>query len=191
MTSPFLLGLTGPAGAGKSVAASYLEERWAFVALAFADPLRDMIGTLLSHVDVDGAWMVERSLKELPVNVIGASYRTLAQTLGTEWGRRCVHEDLWLRIAEYRVNQALHHGDHVVLTDVRFPNEAAWLRAAGGTLVRIEREGIEPVRAHESEQHHATLQADHVLPNHSSLAALEHRLDALVDALRNPKADPA
>ena len=184
--APMLIGLTGAAGSGKNVAASYLEERYAFVPLAFADPLRDMLGALLPHVDLDSAWMVERALKEQPVHVIGTSYRALAQTLGTEWGRGCVHPDLWLRIAEYRANQALGGGDHVVLTDVRFPNEAAWLRAAGGTLVRIERDSAPPVRAHESEQHHRALRADHVLLNHSSLAALEHRIDALMEALRYP-----
>jgi hypothetical protein len=138
-TAPLLIGLTGRAGAGKDTVACYLEAQYAFAPIGFADPIRDMLGVLLQHVDVDGAWLCERELKELPAPVLGLSYRHLAQTLGTEWGRT-LHADLWLRIAEFRVNQRLDGGDNVVLCDVRFPNEAAWLRAAGGQLVRVERE---------------------------------------------------
>lgn len=182
-TPPLLLGLTGRAGAGKDTVAAYLEAQYAFAPIGFADPIRDMLGVLLQHVEVDGAWLCERDLKELPAPVLGLSYRALAQTLGTEWGRS-LRADLWLRIGEYRTNQRLDAGDNVVLCDVRFPNEAAWLKAAGGVLVRVERDSVADVRAHESEQHTSALEADHVIENNSSLGALEHRIDALMDRLR-------
>lgn len=180
---PLLLGFTGPAGAGKDTAAAYLEEQYAFQTVALADPLRDMLGALLQHVDVDGAWMVERALKELPVNVLGLSYRHLAQTLGTEWGR-ALRPDLWLRIAEYRVHRILEGGDNAVITDVRFPNEAAWLAAAGGRLVRLTREQVPTVRAHESEAHHAQLPVWREIRNDSTKAHLFDQLDTVVEAMR-------
>lgn len=185
-TQPLILGLTGPAGAGKDTAAAYLEDQYAFVAVAIAEPVRDMVGTLLRFVDVDGAWCIERSLKELPVNVIGRSYRELAQTLGTEWGRG-LHAELWLRIAEYRVNRVLDMGANVVITDVRFPNEAQWLERAGGRLVRLLRDpaALPTVRAHESEHHTAQLPVWRTLHNTSTRAHLHDQLDVMVEQLRS------
>jgi hypothetical protein len=94
---PLLIGLTGRAGAGKSTVASILSDQFAFFELAFADPIQNMVGTLFAEGGIDGAWMVERALKEKPT-VLGFSYRHLAQSLGTEWGRGLA-PDFWLRIA--------------------------------------------------------------------------------------------
>lgn len=184
-TRPLLIGLTGPAGAGKDTVAAYLEANYAFAAIALADPIGDMLGALLQHVDVDGAWMVERALKEERLPIIGKSYRELAQTLGTEWGRQ-LDPELWLRIAEYRINQRLAAGDNVVLTDVRFPNEAAWLARAGGHLVRLVREplALPAVRTHESEQHHAHLEAGFQIRNTSTQSWLYDQIDELMGTLR-------
>lgn len=186
-TPPLLIGLTGRAGTGKDTVAAYLEDQYAFTVLAFADPLRDMLGALLQHVDVDGAWMVERALKEQPVHVIGASYRALAQTLGTEWGRNTVHPDLWLRIAEYRANQALGMGSNVVITDVRFPNEAAWLRRAGGTLLRLRRD-VAAIRPHESERHIDHLAVDDDIDNNNSKGTTFDQVDRVLERLRKEHA---
>lgn len=175
-----LIGLTAAAGSGKDTVAGYLEARHGFLPVALAEPLLDMLGELLRHAEVDGAWMVERSLKEQPMPGLGVSYRHLAQTLGTEWGRKLVAQGLWTGIATRKVQQALRCGDPVVVTDIRFPDEAHWLRALGGRLVRVERGAAPLVRAHESEAHHATLAADFTLANDSSLGALEHRVDAMV-----------
>lgn len=180
---PLLLGLTAPAGSGKDTVARYLEGRYAFACIGFADPVRDMLGALLEHVDVDGAWLVEHALKELPMPVLGRSYRELMQSLGTEWGRNTLQQGFWLLVAEHKLRQARERGDNLCFTDVRFPNEAAWLRAQGGQLVRVYRHAAPAVRAHESEQHIDALGAEHTLLNDSSLGALEHRIDALMERL--------
>lgn len=184
---PLLLGLTAPAGSGKDTVARYLEDRYAFVCIGFADPVRDMLGALLEHVDGDPAWLTEHALKELPMPVLGRSYRELMQSLGTEWGRNTLQQGFWLLVAEHKLRQARERGDSVCFTDVRFPNEAAWLRAQGGRLVRIYRHAAPAVRTHESEQHTASIAVDHTLLNDSSLGALEHRIDTLMEGLRQPE----
>lgn len=176
---PLLIGLTGRAGAGKDTAAAYLEDQYACHAIGFADPLVDMLGVLCDYVDVDGAWLVERSLKELPMRVLGHSYRELAQTLGTEWGRG-LHSDFWVRIAQHQVQQLWHAGSSVVITDLRFPNEAAWVLQMGGTVVRLVRGDAEPVRAHVSEQHTDALPASHELINNGSIATLQDQIDRMM-----------
>ncbi|WP_119157454.1 hypothetical protein [Caldimonas tepidiphila] len=180
---PLLLGLIGFAGCGKSTAARYLEDQHGFEQLGLADPIRNMLCALLDAAGAGGEWMTERALKELPVPTIGVSYRHLAQTLGTEWGR-AISPDFWLRIGTGKLLQAKELGIDLVLSDIRFPNEAAWIKAHGGVLVRISRPGLPSVRDHESERHSSTLPADHEIDNRGSMACLRDQLDSLIHELR-------
>jgi Domain of unknown function (DUF4406) len=132
-----IVGLTGYAGSGKDTAAEGLVAMgWARV--AFADPLKE----IARAVGWDGR-------KDDPG-------RRLLQVLGVEV-RRKVAEDAWVQAAA----RAIDAGDgDVVITDVRFANEAAWVRSRGGIVVRITRPGVGPANQHESE-----LLVDEIVPD--------------------------
>lgn len=176
MTVPILIGLTGPAGCGKTTAANYLESEWGAQPVGLADPIMAMLLALFAEADVPDAYAVERALKERCTS-LGYSYRHLAQTLGTEWGRDQLDDGFWRRIAEGKVLDIMRGGDHAVVTDIRFADEAQWLRDLGGVLVRITRAGTLPVREHESEAQWAQIEVDHELANEGSVAALHDLLD--------------
>lgn len=180
MTRRLLIGLTGRAGTGKSTVARILEEECSFREIALTDPIRDMAAALLAVAGIPPGWIEDRALKELPT-ALGVSYRQIAQTLGTQWGRERLLPDLWLRVAALRLEQC--PGDDVVITDVRFPNEAEWLAARGGHLVRVVRD-TRPVRPHESESHTDTLPVITELLNFGSPATLLDQVIRLVDHLR-------
>ena len=151
---PHLIGLTGRAGSGKDTVREQLVQCHGYTGMALADPIRAMLRALLVASGTGPEWMTDRALKEQPIPAIGASYRHLAQTLGTEWGRS-IAPDLWLRIADgYMRDIQRETFCHMkfVISDVRFPNEAAWVRAQGGEVWHINRPGIEPVREHASER---------------------------------------
>ena len=174
MTQPFLIGLTGLAGSGKDTVRQILEERYGFDGIAFADPIRDMLSALFDTVGVDGHWMTDRERKEKVIPELGASYRTLAQQLGTEWGR-AIDPDLWLKIAGAKVAMCQKYESiGVVISDVRFPNEAAWVRAQGGVIWKIIRPGLEPVRAHTSEELINSLPWDYTIDNRGTIEDLSH-----------------
>lgn len=189
-TRPLLIGLIGRAGAGKSTVSAFLEHAFAFEQVAFADPIFAMVMALFQDCDVTENWAMERVLKEKPVPVLGLSYRRLAQTLGTEWGRQVLGDDLWVRIAAHKVRQALQLDLSVVISDVRFPNEAAWITGMGGVLVRVQRPDVERVHPHESESHIVTLPHHHTLINDGSFVTLEDQVDRLVGELRQARAKP-
>lgn len=182
---PLLIGLTGAAGAGKDTVASWLEHEWAFERMAFAEPLLLMLHQLFAYAGVDGAWAVERALKEKPTT-LGYSYRHLVQTLGTEWGREQIAPDFWVRVAAQRIDSTpLLAASHIVFSDVRFPNEAAWIKSRGGYLARVWRQidHLPAVRPHQSEQHADELETDTELLNLGSIASLQLQVDRMVEAM--------
>ena len=57
------------------------------------------------------------------------------------WGtnvRKASNPSYWIDLLSQEVDRIMTGGDSVVVTDVRFPDEAAYIRNNGGTLVRIE-----------------------------------------------------
>lgn len=187
MRDPLIIGLTGFAGAGKDTVADHLEAQHHFERAAFADTLKDMLAVLLSALGADYAHLTEPRLKAAVMPQVGRSARHLMQTLGTEWGRRLIGRDLWVHALAHQLglgdlprSSPVH--DRIVITDVRFPEEAAWLETVGGILVRVHRPGLEHM-AHESEAHIAHMRPSHVILNDGSLAALADRVDDLMHTL--------
>lgn len=172
MQRPRIVGLTGLAGSGKDTVRAMLEQEHGFTGLAFADPIRLMLGALLHYAGADPDHMTERELKETAMpQLAGLSYRELAQTLGTEWGRS-MRPDLWLRLAQSRLAVLAKDSIEplrVVISDVRFINEAAWIQSMGGEIWRVERPGTQPVRQHASETEMRLIPCDRVLFNHGTM----------------------
>ena len=177
-----LIGLSGLAGSGKDTVRAMLE-REGFVGLAFADPIRSMIRELLIGSGIDDAYLDERELKETIIPELGVSYRHMAQSLGTEWGRN-LQKDFWLRITAAFVVDQMNAGEtHFVISDVRFANEAEWVRSKGGQIWRIHREGLASVRPHVSESGVDSIKPHRTIHNNGSTADLAEAVALAVEGL--------
>lgn len=163
-----LIGLAGPAYCGKDTVGAILKTHFPLKTISFADPIRDALRLpfSLTHEHFYG------SLKEVPLPWVNKSPRQLMQTLGTEWGRGMVHEDLWLILAEQKVEELHASGYHVAITDCRFENEAARIRQAGGVVWHIQRDGTKSVNAHKSEAGVAFAWGDTVIDNNGTIEDL-------------------
>lgn len=182
-----LLGLAGAAGSGKDEAAAYLEAQHGFEVLAFAWPLKEGLVVMLREFGLSLEHFQSRELKEAPLAAIGHSPRMLLQTLGTEWGRELVHRDLWVRIAAARLHRlrAEQHAPAIAFSDVRFPNEQAWIRDQGGDVWAVQRPITRGVRPHTSE-HELDLNAvDRWILNDGTVEVLHERIDRLVERLQS------
>lgn len=125
-----IIGIAGKAGVGKDSLAHALSWRFSLVHTSFAAPLKKMLEVIgLNRKDFDN-----NERKEMHIPAYGTSYRRLLQTLGTEWGRSH-HPDFWVQVA---ARDWLSHNFGAVYSDVRFENEASWIRSLGGSIIHLE-----------------------------------------------------
>jgi hypothetical protein len=199
-----LVALAGKARVGKDTIGQHLCAEYGFQRYYFAKPLKDMLGAL-GFPEIEYQTPEE---KEAEIPELGRSYRHLAQTLGTEWGRYKVHNEIWVKLAE-RAWKALQDdvaytremgADYLVracpgmvITDCRFGNEAGWVRQAGGVVIHVIGNGqfgmSDAARAHESEAGLPFYEGDKLLFNHydrptdETMRALRASVDALINGL--------
>lgn len=129
-----LVGLTGPQGSGKSTVARFLFSAFGWKAVSLADPIRAGLQVMLGMHRHE---FEDRALKDHTIDWHGKSPRQLLQSLGTEWGRHLVSESIWIDIAQREIDFAVRLNREyrgVVVSDIRFANEAEWIRSKGGVL---------------------------------------------------------
>lgn len=128
-----LVGVAGKAASGKDTVAAILKEKYGFKRLAFADELKRVARHLLGLTDED---VTDHEAKERVNPRWGKSPRQLLQGMG-EGIRRYVHEDVWVNF----VLQDVELYPNIVISDLRYPNEAKAIKAQGGFLIRVNRPG--------------------------------------------------
>lgn len=177
MRKPMIIGLTGYKRSGKTTVATLLAER-GWQVESFAAPIRRAVADLLGMTQTQ----LDDSKSDPVAWLDGLTPRALMQTLGTEWGR-ARHPDLWVRallgrisVAELPAGVALQW----VIHDVRFVNEAEFIRGLGGVVVRVDRPALRSYDPHDSEIPLPRRLVDYELPNHGDATALAFELDALL-----------
>ena len=121
-----IIGIAGKSGHGKDTAANLLVTRHGYTRIAYADALRHMLELGLG---IEQRWLTTDKNQVIPW--LGVTGRHLMQTLGTEWGRHLVCEDIWRRALINRIEGLSGVTDRIVISDVRFQNEADWVRSVG------------------------------------------------------------
>ena len=140
-----IIGVTGYKGSGKDTVARYLCENYDFQQVSFAEPMKNVLCYIFG-------WNMSQweslEWKETPNEACyGHTPRHIAQTFGTGWGRDVVHNNLWVDT----LARQLHPDGRYVISDVRFDNEAAAVRALGGAVVRVKVRGRVQADGHASE----------------------------------------
>jgi hypothetical protein len=174
-----LIGLSGYARSGKDTVAELLCLNYGYKRVSFADPMRqalyvlspklDNIVRLSEYVD-DYGWDVAKQNQEV---------RRLLQVFGTEVGRKMFGLDFWIDIAL----KDLSGDTQVVISDVRFPNEADAIAKLGGSVWRINRKNHSAVNGHASEHAMDNYMFSHVIYNDGTLDDLSDEVFMLAKHL--------
>lgn len=144
-----IVGITGYAGSGKDALGKCFVNNHGYTRVAFADAVK------LVALEQYG-WSGRKDEEG----------RALLQEVGSRM--RDEYEHYWVDAA---FAEASKH-QHVVMTDVRYPNELVRLKQLGGVFVRVIRPGVGPVNNHPSETSLDYLPADVTVINDASLDKL-------------------
>lgn len=130
-----LVALSGKASSGKDVVASMLKGK-GFKHRAFATQVKRIAKQMfdLTEEEVNDAILKEE------VNLRwGKTPRAILQQIGVKL--REIHPDIWVQYVFNDFELYDMDKERFVISDMRFPNELAAIRAAGGFCVRIHRPG--------------------------------------------------
>ncbi|QPG06940.1 hypothetical protein IT774_07505 [Salinimonas marina] len=167
MSKPIVIGISGAKQSGKNYGADVIRRLANKMHLftcevAFADPIKQM---LIVGLGMQPSQFETEEAKNTVDPRYGVTPRRLMQTLGTDWGRDMINQNLWLIRAQEQIDTTAV--DIVLVTDVRFDNEAA--------LVRQNERGhiacIHPTIKHMTRDDHAseagisTYGFDYLIPN--------------------------
>jgi len=182
-----LIGITGPARSGKTAVGKILWDEYETNCYGFADPLKAGAMELLGVSDdmVHG----ENYDREQIIPRWGFSVRYFLQMLGTNVMRDFFREDFWI----VRMGLTLDVSDKLreergtgkggtCITDVRFENEATFIRKRGGQVWHITRKttfnsGLDQkAQAHASEDGVMYRLEDRMILNDGTLDELKERV---------------
>ena len=187
LSLPKVIGLHGVAKSGKSTAAAILK-MYGYVEIPLAAPLKRSIAAIF-HIPVES--LEEQGFKESVAPIGGIPWRKYLQGLGAEGFGRALDPEYWIRLNQFSVRKALSdkHVAGVVIPDIRFSNEAEYVRREGGLVLKIERLNGERLRgdlaSHPSEQGIPEHLVDLVIKNIGTIQDLEKKMLSSINFLNN------
>ncbi len=167
-----VIGFAGKARSGKDTAGKYLVDQYQFLRYSFAQPLKDATKIMFHLTDKQ----IEN--KEKPAEPWGRSPRELYQKVGTDIARN-IDVNVWVKGAD--IFKKDNPGRSIVITDVRFSNEAFWIREQGGVVIFLESKtrGIQEHTGHSSENGLSGKDVDLIIENDGTIEALHEKLEAM------------
>ena len=179
-----LIGLTGYAQSGKDTLANILVEEYGYKRVAFADKIRELLFEMDPPVPMpEGKIVGLQNLVEIygwDVAKQNSTVRSMLQNLGV--GARTVFgTDFWVQEAIRPVKDS----KNIVVTDVRFNNEADWIKSFEGSAIwRVKRNGVQAVNSHVSETQMDGYPVDQIFTNNGSIEDLRILLKTRMCALQ-------
>lgn len=142
--------------------------------IPFAYHLKKCASIILDCNEED---LYNESFKESEINWLGITVREFLQKLGTEVGRN-IDSDLWVKAFDNQYHNAIKF-DTFIVPDVRFVNEAEYIKNHNGILLRTNRGSSEDF--HQSEiDLDKYKKFDFILDNNNSLNNLFKEVDKIV-----------
>lgn len=177
-----IFAVVGLKRSGKDTISNYLNTKYKYEKLAFADPLKKMVNDLF-HISTDP------KLKETPDEKWGVSPRQLYQFFGTEIFRKklnelipTVGENFWVMKMEEKIKQLKqkYKKDNIVISDLRFPNEHIMLKRLNVIVIKVVRKDLKYEKdLHESESY--DIDAKYVIENNSTKDQLFLKVDKILE----------
>lgn len=166
-----IIGLSGKKQCGKDTVYDISHEQFhlgTVFKLAFADGVKEEVaqacGVTVQYMEAN---------KDI--------FRRIYQWWGTDFRRNLYGQDYWIKYLANKMRGSEKYYEHLFITDVRFRNEADWIKSQGGKLVRIQRAQDGACDGHQSESDLDNYKEwDYVIENSSSLEHLKIEVEDML-----------
>lgn len=184
-----LIGIAGKQGSGKDTVANYIEDqihsKVSVRIYHFADPLKQCA---VEAFGIPKEHFYDETLKEVIVKQWNMTPRKMLQILGTECFRDHFSANFWIVRADIELQREIYKNTITVISDVRFENEARFIRERGGLIVHVFREDEDitlkqALDKHRSEQTLLIHNADWVIRSPTGIDILQSKTDFLIKYL--------
>lgn len=182
-----IIGLHGRAGAGKDTAAEMLQSflpEGSTRTCAFATPLKEAAKIKFGLTD----WHTNtQEGKREFVPYLGKTVRQLLELEGTEATRDVYGDNFWIWRMSQEVDKAFKENIKIfIITDVRFENEAQFVRDNGGLIFQIDREMEQELAtaSHASAQPLPPHLVNIFVPNNGTIKDLEKEVKDLAEVIK-------
>lgn len=190
-----IIGFCGKKRSGKDTGASILINKYGFIRYAFADALKNACSEifLLSEEQVNG------NKKEEIDERWNLSPRKIFQIFGTEIFREKL-DNFFPELKEYKNNFWINRfklwynnetkknpNVKIVITDIRFPNEAEIVKELGGNIIKVQRNNNNKNNndKHSSESLIDTIKGDFNIINDRDIKTYHVEIDNIYNNLIN------
>lgn len=195
-----IIGVVGLIGSGKGTVGDYLSGHKNFVSLSFAAALKDAVSAIFGwdRFLLEGSTTISRDWREQPDEYWSGKLgrmitpRLILQEMGTEVMRKNFHPNIWIDSLEKRIQSET---GSIVITDVRFPNEADLIKRLSGQIVWVRKDPLPDwfleaqqgnmapaieLNIHESERAWIGTPVDWTITNNGTLLGLYEKIDQLI-----------
>jgi dephospho-CoA kinase/NTP pyrophosphatase (non-canonical NTP hydrolase) len=189
MQKPIIIAFCGLAQSGKSTAMRAVRQflkanapNAAVHELSFAEPLKEAYRAITGEAFLDVA-----EYKNAPSAMFeGLTNRQVIQKMGTDALRNSFDKRVWIKCLQKKVEGIAQNGheSYVLISDLRFANEADWVISNNGIIVQIRRKGVVS-DGHESED--TVLIPGYLIKNDGTLEELYEKINNLCWAVVMPE----
>lgn len=174
-----LIGVNGLIEGGKSTVADYLVENYGYTKLSFGRAVKESVIQLFG-LNPEQVYTTEG--KATIDKFWGITPRDILQRYATEGLRDNFGFDFWVRVLERQVKNMDKPELKIVIDDVRFSNEAQFVKNYGGTIWHVYRTIPDPENkeVHRSELPLPFELIDNRIDNTSSLSNLYIQVNNLI-----------
>jgi len=172
---PILIGFLGKKRSGKSTCAKYIHDNFEFENVAFATGVK---------IESMKRYSLRKSQMERYKDTIDHRWNKTPRDIFKEIGmsRRIDNPDYWVFYLRNTIIKSLksNHCANFVISDVRFQNEANFIKSHGGYLIRVVRPDLVSDDEHISETEGDSIEVDLEIHNNSTVKNLVQVLDNII-----------
>lgn len=159
----YYIGISGEQGSGKDTVASMIQLQYPrrTEILSFSKPIKDIMRDIFKvnpETSKNTSCMSTLARGEFLLK------RTLMQKIGS--GFRSIYKDIFIDLLMLNLKES--DKEIIVIPDIRYINEATFVKANGGMLIKIDSNATSVNTEHESEKEWHQLKFDIVMSNRGS-----------------------